>query len=132
MPLPITKQEFLRRLYEVHGGRYTIDPDTVITKLLAKYWVTCSEHGDWEAWGHHLLGGKKCPGCYADQFEKKFWAMITGRGWERYYDLSNVTFTTTRAMVQPVCRTHGAFVVRADKFEAGQGCRHCGHVKPRS
>jgi hypothetical protein len=129
MPLPITKQEFLRRLYAVHGGKYSIDPDTAIDKLMAKYWVTCPEHGDWQAWGHHLLGGKGCPDCYIARAGKKFWEVIIDRGWDKHYDLSAVNFTTTRAVIQPVCRVHGSISVRADFFEAGKGCKACGHVK---
>jgi hypothetical protein len=45
------------------------------------------------------------------------------------YDYSNVEYINTRTKVILICKTHGAFEIKADNVLAGQGCGQCARDK---
>jgi hypothetical protein len=127
---PLTKQEFLRRVFEHHGTKYTLDPDFEYTRLHDKYFVECSTHGEWAAWGHHLAQGIGCPSCASEKRELQFWTVLRDRGWLEHYDTTQVKWVRSREVIHPVCNIHKKVLnVMASSFEKGSGCVKCGHFK---
>lgn len=125
---PLSKQEFLRRIYEHHGGKYILPEDFEYTNLHAQYFVECKTHGEWVAWGHHLALGVGCPKCASEKRELRFWTVLQDRGWLEHYDTTHIKWTTTRAIITPHCTVHDKTVnVMASSFEKGSGCKKCGH-----
>jgi hypothetical protein len=61
----MTKKEFLKRAFEVHGNRYTYNKFNYYN-FYTKGIITCSKHGDFpQTPGSHLSGSNcpKCTGC---------------------------------------------------------------------
>lgn len=116
------------RVSEVWGDRWDLSlayPSTTRDKVT----VICRDHGEFVQPANSLVSGilgcPECPGSNARWTQDTFIRAVNRR-WDHRWDLSKVTFTSTKGNVTVLCREHGEFLHRAEYLLAGKiGCSKC-------
>lgn len=130
-----TKEQFLQRVYEIHGDRY--DYSKVEYKAYDKdVIIICHIHGDFEQKpNNHIDNEQGCPKCghisrclslsdTVDDFIRK--ARLTHGD---RYDYSKVVYMGSRENIEIICKKHGAFPQIPASHIFGCGCPTCNQSK---
>lgn len=128
-----TKEEFVDEASRIHNGKYDYSKINY-DKTKAKVCIICPEHGEfWQLPTNHLKG-HGCPKCgYQHASEKltysndEYKTKIKRIHGDRY-DLTQVNYIKSVDKIDVICKKHGQFSIRAEKFLGGQGCPICGNI----
>lgn len=122
-----TKDEFLSRAAEVHGGKYNYDK-VVYSKIKTKVEIICSKHGSFFQAPNTHLRGSGCNLCgieatkiTAEDFIERSRAIHGNR-----YNYDKVVYTSSDAKVEIICKKHGSFFQTAKDHMYGNNCQICG------
>lgn len=136
----ITKEEFLRRCFNVHGNKYSIDLST-FKDTVSRLRVVCDLHGEFFPIAKHLARGQGCPVCGPSPLSHRY--KLTPRSARRQatkvrnfidrvkethgdrYDYSLTKYVNCKTKVIVICREHGAFESHPRHLRDGQGCPYC-------
>lgn len=129
-----TKEELIRELQALHGGRY--DYSLIEFKKLSDVvTVICPEHGEYQTTVKTLVNGSICIKCsriahkvsiskthkdYIDKF-------VSIHGNKYNYDKFTVTNSSDKGIVN--CSDHGDFLVSGSSHLQGTGCPECGKIQ---
>ncbi len=120
----LTKEEFIKRSIQKHGGKY--DYSKVEYKTSEdKVCIICPEHGEfWQRATDHMLGRgcKYCSGVNKsnkEEFIKKVKKIFS------QYDYSKVEYINNKTKVCIICPEHGEFWSRPNDLLSGYGCKKC-------
>nr|DAR64447.1 MAG TPA: restriction enzyme [Caudoviricetes sp.] len=126
----LTKEEFIKKAYEVHGDKYDYSKvDYVNSKT--KVCIICREHGEfWQTPNAHIKGCG-CPMCKGSKIRERFVsnkeAFIKKARLKHgdKYDYSKVEYVNSVTKVCIICREHGEFWQTPNSHLSGQGCLTC-------
>ncbi len=128
----LTKEEFIKRVKEVHGDRYDYSKVEYVDYKL-KVCIICSKHGDfWQRPDVHLQG-KGCPKCGRERIAassrktKMQFLQEAKRVHGNKYDYSKVEYENYQTKVVITCPVHGGFVQTPTLHLQGSGCPKCGN-----
>jgi len=131
----LTREEFLKRAIDKHGGKYDYT-NTVYTGNRNQIEVNCPKHGLFTQRGESHLKGGGCQRCgreadrhpnktNSEQFIKKA-KEIHG---DESYDYHLVNYTTSKNKVCIICKIHGEYSQIAQSHLQGKGCKKCADIK---
>lgn len=127
----MTKDEFLKRAYELFGDKYDY-AKTVVKGHHDRICVTCKKHGDWFPERGNFLHGHGCPKCASENASVK-----QRKGIRQFvedarkihgdkYDYSKVEYKNAQTKVCIICSKHGEFWQKPNSHLCGRGCKKCG------
>jgi hypothetical protein len=130
MATKLTNEQFLERLIEIHGNKYSYDK-TVYENSRKKVILICSKHGDFEISVCNVLSGQGCGKCARDKHRLTF---LTPQRIEnlkvvhknKYKYLSN---DIVGGKIIITCDVHGDFTQSVHQHEYGHGCPNCARLK---
>ena len=154
----LTKEEFIQRATEAHGGVYTYDK-VEFFNTTTKVTVTCPQHGDFQITpNNHMRNGsgedrgRGCPTCGAAKRGYRINVSAAARATADTklaahgakfveeargvhgdaYDYSQTAYTGRREKLTIMCPQHGPFTQTAEHHLAReQGCPACSHHQSR-
>lgn len=133
----LTKEEFIKRAKQVHGGKY----DYSLTEYInndKKVKIVCPDHGVFEQIASNHLRGAGCPKC-RKELSKKNQKPVSIKIPDRFilksnikhnnkYDYSLVDYTGAYNKVKIICPEHGVFEQTPNEHLRGRGCPKCANI----
>lgn len=118
-------EEFIEKARKVHGDKYDYSK-VVYVNNRTPVCIICPIHGEfWQTPNTHLHGGG-CPKCSGNvNFTQEEYVEKCDKVHNGYYDNSEIIFKRTADYVTPICPIHGKFMIRADHYLHGHGCKQC-------
>ena len=133
----VTKDDFIRRAKERHGGKYDYSLINYVGTR-RKVEIVCPEHGSfWQTPDSHMQG-IGCPKCGRKRIADKNrgsaeqFVLQASKIHGNKYDYSKVEYKTSKDKVCIVCPIHGEFWQRPNDHLGGQGCIKCSYMKCRN
>ena len=132
----ITREEIIRRAQKVHGYKYDYSLVEDSPRMDLRMKIICKEHGVFEQIIRNHLRGDGCKRCHLEKPKKtKFtkeqfleYVKNTHNDLEKY-DFSNLPeqfdLPYYAKPVSFVCKEHGEFTIKYNKFLNGKGCPYC-------
>ena len=125
-----TTEKYIKKVTEVHKGRYTYD-NLVYVKSSIKVIVTCKVHGDFLKNAGDHMQGSGCMQCrneattlrQTSTTEDFIRDAVAAKG--KRYDYSQVVYKKSNTPVNIICKIHGLFPQRPFDHVAGQECPKC-------
>jgi|TARA_R110000787_G_scaffold17748_1_gene55083 hypothetical protein len=124
-----TQNEFLSQIADVHGDMYDYSK-VVYTGITDKINIICSTHGEFIQTASDHLRGTGCKECSVarlksntEEFIKKAKLLHSD-----VYDYTLTEYTSSTAVVDIKCDTHGVFEQRPNNHLQGQGCPKCNKI----
>ena len=135
-----TKEEIIRRAREVHGDKYDYSLVEDKPKVACKIKIICPKHGVFEQRILNHLRGEGCKQCHLEKPKK---TNFTKEQFLEYvekthddlekYDFSNLPeqfdLPYYAKPVTFICKEHGEFTIKYNKFLNGEGCPYCSGKK---
>lgn len=128
--LKVSHAEFLRRVSEIHGDKYTF-PNLTYTNAQEKIEAVCKYHGTFYIRPNGLMQGKQCKKC-ADVLTGSALRSSLGEFVVKAnqihnfkYDYSKSVYTNARSKLTIICPVHGEFEQIAHAHLLGFGCALC-------
>lgn len=120
---------FIDRSNVVHSDKYDyslIDYKNHSTKVS----IVCPIHGIFEQTPNNHVAGNGCPECSLDEFRiikttnEEFIEKANVKH-NNKYDYSKCNYIGSKKNIIVTCKTHGDFIIKADKHISGTGCDKC-------
>jgi len=121
-----TKEEFIKRAFKIHSGKYEYE-NVIYIAMLQKVNITCPEHGDFSQKPSDHLGGHGCPKCKGDNAACK-WDNIKEQFLQThngYYFYDDATYIRNSIKMRMFCPKHGEFWQKPELHKNGAGCKIC-------
>ena len=133
--LKLTKNEFLQRANEKHGGKYKYNKVEYVNTD-NKVCIICPEHGEfWQRPSDHFQG-RGCPKCVGKNKTTEDFVKECKKIHGDKYDYSEVEYHGAFTKVKLVCCekdnngcNHGEFFVTPHQILSGGGCPKCGRSR---
>lgn len=124
-----TKEEVLRKFYEVHGERYSYELFEEYQGTDIKIPIVCSDHGEFQLSPRNHWAGTGCWDCSREVHPRQY---SQGKVLEIFheihgnlYDYSSVEYVKNNYKVSIICKTHGVFQQSPQSHWNGRGCPSC-------
>lgn len=125
MSKKLSKEEFIKRASEIHGGKYDYSLVGYVNST-TKVKIICPEHGEFEQIPKDHLRGSNCPTCVNrnivtnEEYIEKAKQVHGNR-----YDYSLVKYVNTKTKIKIKCSKHGVFEQTPNSHLRGGGCPTC-------
>ena len=123
-----SKEEFIKKTREKHGGKYNYDKVKYINSY-TKVCIVCPEHGEFYQTPRDHIRGIGCPKC-SGKFvpTKEEWIEKARKVHGDKYDYSKIEYVNNKTKVCIICPEHGEFYQTSNAHLQGCGCPTCGQI----
>ena len=130
----ITNEDFIRNSKEIHGEntydyskcKYNVSKTPVIlicNFCTNEFLVIPNKHLNRKQ-GCEICSKKNRQELSFKNSEEKFWEIINSLHDDKY-DYTETKYNGPKQQINAICKIHGPFTVREDRFRSGAGCRDC-------